>query len=117
MTDMIELQISAAGVHGIPAGKPLSERLAFAFRYVREHERDVFWMHGRTVRDDDLFRTAIAAVLIDGSDADRDIIEKSMRPLKMLNAAASGVPVDWTAFTLDDDVLPLMKIFQESQKP
>lgn len=112
--DMMELQIAAAPVRDrIPADKSLTERLLFSMRYVRAHERDLFWMSYK-VNDDIKFRTALAAVMLAGSEEDRNIITQSMKPLRMLNAAMQGIPVDFDAMPSGDDMLPLMKLWHES---
>ncbi len=81
-------------------------------RYVREHERDVFWM--TPVLDDDFrFRTALAAVMLNGTENDREVITKSLLPLKMLSAAASGIPVDFSQMEVEN-LLPLMKLWHDS---
>ena len=113
--DMLTLQMAAAPVRDrIPADKPLAERLTFAMKYVRAHERDVFWMQGSTT-DDTKFRTALAAVMLAGSEDDRDVIARSMKPLQMLDAAMRGIPVDFGAMPTGDDLLPLMKLWHESE--
>lgn len=116
--DVMELQIAAAPVRDrIPADKPLTERLQFAMRYVREHERTLFWMSAEA-NDDMQFRTALAAVMLAGDDEDRSAIERSMKPLRMLSAAMSGVPVDFGSMLEDaDKLLPLMKLWHESKAP
>lgn len=116
--DMMELQIAAAPVRDrIPADKTLTERLTFAMRYVREHERDLFWMSANA-NDDMQFRTALAAVMLAGNDEDRGAIERSMKPLRMLSAAMSGIPVDLGSLLDDaDELLPLMKLWHESKAP
>jgi hypothetical protein len=113
-TDMLEIQIAMTGVHGIPADKPLPERLAYAMRYVREHEDDLFFM-SHAVNDDLMMRTALAAVMVAGDEADKDIIARSLQPLKMLSAAMQGIPVDFSAMGMSDDLVPLMKIWNESK--
>lgn len=117
IADMMEIQIAATVVKNrIPADKPLVDRLDFAMRYAREHERDVFFMSGR-ITDDLMFRTALAAVMLAGDENDRDIITRSMQPLRMLSAAMSGVPVDFSQMDDSADLLPLMKMFHESAEP
>ena len=112
--DLMEIQIAASPVcDKIPADKPLAERIAFAMRYVREHEGDLFWM-SYDANDDLKMRTALAAVMLAGNEADREAIAKGMQPLKMLSAAMSGIPVDFSALESLGDVLPLLKIWKES---
>lgn len=99
----------------IPSGIPLIERLKFAMRYVREHTQDLFWMNNRP-SDDIKFRTALAAVMVDGSDEDQGVIERSLLPVHMLGAALNGIPVDFSKMPLDTDLLPLMRLWQESEE-
>lgn len=116
-TDMLELQIAAAPVcDAIPKDKTLLERLQFAMRYVREHSDSLFWMTGRAT-DDTKFRTALAGVMLAGNDEDRDAIEHSMKPLKMLSAMMQGIPVDIARLEDYADAIPLMKMWHESEKP
>lgn len=109
----LELKIAAKSVQNIPKDAPLSDRIKYAMRYVRDHERDVFWMSAG-VNDDAMFRTALAAVMLAGSEEDRDIINRSMQPLRMLSAAMSGAPVDFGAMQVAEDLLPLMKLWRET---
>lgn len=110
---LMEMQISIAPMRGlIPADKPLEERLAFAMDYVRKHERDLFWM-SYSVNDDMMFRSAIAAVMIDGSEEDKLSIQRSMKPLQMLAAAANGIPVDFE-FMDTENLIPLLKLWHAS---
>mgnify|MGYP001580350807 CR=1 FL=1 len=114
--DTIALQIAVSTMRDeIPADKSLTERVQFAMRYVRQNEHDLFWMVGKA--DDDLrLRTALAAVMVKCSEKDKDIIERSIKPLKMLSAAAQGIPVDFSAMEITDDLLPLIKLWHESEK-
>lgn len=112
---MMELRIAATPViKRIPADKPLPERVQFAMDYVRKHKHDLFWMSAKP-DDDMMFRTALAAVMLAGNDEDRDVIARSMQPLKMLSAALSGVPVDFGAMPTDEDLLPLMKFWRDGE--
>lgn len=113
------LQIAAQSVRDIPKDKPLTERLDYAMRYVRAHRDEVFWME-TSVDGDMMFRTSLAAVMLAGDEADRDLITRSMLPLRMLTAAMSGVPVDFGVLTMGDaleKLLPLMKLWMDSEKP
>jgi hypothetical protein len=108
------LQIAAASMRDqIPADKSLTERLQFAMRYVRRHGDSLFWMEGR-VNDDDRLRTALAAVMLAGSEEDKDAITRSLKPLQALSAAMSGIPVDFDAMGWDDDLIPLVGLWHES---
>jgi hypothetical protein len=112
---MLEIQIAAGPVRDqIPADKPLAERVAFAMRYVREHESDLFWM-SYDANDDLKMQTALAAVMLAGNEEDREAIGRAMKPLKMLSAAMSGIPVDFTSLEDYADVLPLLKMWKESE--
>ena len=112
--DLMELQIAASPVvDRIPKDKPLTERVAFAMRYVREHERDLFWL-SYDANDDLKMRTALAAVMLAGNEEDKDAITRAMKPLRMLSAAMSGIPVDFAALEDSADILPLIKMWQES---
>ena len=113
--DLLGLQIAASPVRDkIPKDQPLRERVLFAMRYVRSHEDELFWMTGRAT-DDIKFRTSLGAVMLAGNETDREIITNSMMPLKMLSAAASGVPVDFAALEEDDSRLPLLGMWHESK--
>ena len=113
--DLMELQIAASPVvDQIPKDKQLAERVAFAMRYVREHERDLFWM-SYDANDDLKMRTALAAVMLAGNEEDKDAITRAMKPLRMLSAAMSGIPVDFAALEGTEDVLPLIKMWHDSQ--
>lgn len=113
--EMLELQLAVAPVRAaIPADKTLTERLQFAMRYVRDHERDLFWMSARTT-DDTKFRTALAAVMLAGSEEDKSVIERSMKPMRMLSAVMQGIPVDFGDIPADEDLLPLIKLWHESE--
>lgn len=112
--DMMEIQIAAAPVvDQIPKDKPLAERVDFAMRYVRKHERDLFWM-SYDANDDLKMRTALAAVMLAGNEDDREAITRAMKPLQMLNAAMSGIPVDLSSLEDYADVLPLIKMWKDS---
>ena len=112
--DLMQVQIAAAPVQiQIPKDMPLKERVEFAMRYVLEHD-DLFFMSAR-VDDGMKFRTALVAVMLAGDEADREVITRSMKPLKMLSAAMEGVPVDWTAFEMTEDMLPLMLMFNAAK--
>jgi hypothetical protein len=100
----------------IPPDCSLKDRLLFAMRYVREHERDLFWMVGNA--DDDMkLKTALAAVYQAGDENDQDIIARSVKPLKLLSLAAEGIPIDFSGIELSDDLLPLVGLWHESAEP
>lgn len=98
----------------LPGDLSLEERLSFAMKYARNNEHDLFWMFGSTT-DDLKLRTAIAAVMIGGTDEENDLITESLKPLKMLSAAMEGVPVDFSALDdMADNIIPIMKLWNES---
>lgn len=109
------LQLALAQVRGrSPKDKSLEERLTVAMKFVRENVHQVFWMCSEA--DEDFqFRTAVAAVMLDGSQDDRDRIERSLRTLRTLNAMLEGVPVDLDRVDKDAG-LPLLKLWQNSVK-
>jgi len=81
-------------------------------RYVRRHEGAVFFMSPRV--DDDLrIRAALGGVMLAGSDDDRAIIERSLRPLRALAAMMAGVPVDFAALDTEG-IVPIAALWRES---
>ncbi len=94
----------------------LVERIDFAMRYVRGNQRDLFFMSG-SVTDDMMFRTALAAVMVAGSEDDKDRIERSLKPVNALNAAFAGVAIDPAGLMPPDDFIPLLKMWHDSAKP
>lgn len=114
----LEIYIPGSSIRdAIPMDKPLTERLLFAMRYVREHKDDLFWMVVKA--DDDLMmRAAIAAVLMAGNEQDKDIITRSLKPLKALAAMLSGVPVDIERVLAEagGNIIPLAKLWHESEQ-
>jgi hypothetical protein len=112
----VELAIAVTAMRNvIPADKSLEDRIAFAFRYAREHEASIFWMSHR-VTDDLLFKTALGAVMEAATEDEREQITHSLKPLKALSALLSGVPVDLSAVDMEN-LLPLRKLFDESKSP
>lgn len=111
----ISLNIACSQIKAhVPADKTLTERLLFAMRHARTS--DLFFMEGH-VTDDDRFRAALGGVLLAGSEEDRDLITRSLKPLRALSALMDGVPVDFRAFEIDDDIIPLRKLWRESETP
>lgn len=114
---IVELQIGATAMRSaIPTEAPLAERVEFAMRYAREHQDEVFFMSSH-IDDDLMMRTALAAVMVTSDENDRDLITRSMQPLRMLSALLSGVPVDVAAIEMTDDLLPLLKLWHASKEP
>jgi hypothetical protein len=113
----IEMQIAVTQMRDwIPDCKPLKERMEIAFAYIREHKRDVMWMTGNA-SEDDMFRVAVAAVMVKCNEEERDIVERSLKPLRMLSAMCAGIPVDLSSFPIPDDLLPLQAMWVESLPP
>lgn len=108
----INLTIAVSAMKGrIPMDESLENRLKYAMKYVREHKSDIFFM---TVADDDLMlRAAIAAVMVTGSEEEQDLITRSLAPLKALAAATQGIPVNFGAIDFSDDLIPIMKIWND----
>lgn len=112
----MELQLAVAAIRpSIPKDKPLAERVAAALRYARENESSVFWMSHR-VTDDLILRSALAAVMVEGDDDDKEMITRSLQPMKMLAAAMQGIPVDFSQLDTDN-ILPLVQMLNDSKKP
>ena len=113
----IEMQIAVKQMRDwIPDCKPLKERLEIAFAYIQEHKRDVMWMTGNA-SEDDMFRVAVAAVMVKCNEEERGIIDRSLKPLQMLSAMCAGIPVDWSSLPSDGDLLPLQRMWVESSTP
>ena len=114
--DLTELAIAAMPIRDlVPKDKPLVERIKFAMSYIRKHKDEVFWMSYQ-VNDDKQIRTALAAVMMAGSDEDRILIKRSIKPLQMLSAAIQGIPVNFGAMETSEDLIPLIKLWHESEK-
>lgn len=111
----VGLQIAVTLIRdALPGDLSLKERLSFAMRYARENEHDLFWMFGSTT-DDTKLRTAIAAVMVGGTDEEKELITESLKPLKMLEAAMNGVPVDFGALdNMPDNLIPIIELWHES---
>lgn len=121
MSDMMELQIAAMSMRDkVPKDGPLPDRIRAAMVAVRTApEGDVFWMSSRAPNDDTKFRTALAAVMLSGSEDDRRVITNSMKPLQALSAAMTGLPIDLERVleSAQADDIPLMKLWHETAKP
>ena len=95
--------------------KSLEDRFRHIMKYVREHQNNLFFM--ASVIDDDLmFRASVAAVMVTANDEDKERIEQGVQCIKALSALVSGIPVDVSAGVGEnpDEILPLMKWWQES---
>lgn len=115
MDNMMEITLAVSSMKGqIPKERPLKERLAFAMNYVVKNERDLFWMSYK-VDDDLLLKTALAAVMTEATESEKDIIARSLAPLKAFSAAITGVQVDFSALALTDDLLPLLGMFKDAK--
>src|SRR5580698_6807423 len=113
-SDNLELTLAASAIKGnIPKDGPLADRVLAAMKCVRSHEHDIFWMC-HSVNDDLRIRAALAGVLVEGNEQDRDVITRSLRPLRMLAAATQGIPVDFSQMETSDDLVPIIKLWHES---
>jgi len=110
------IMLAVSAMRGkLPKEGAVDERLEFAMRYVRQNERNLFWM-STTVSDDLMLRTAIAAVLESALYEEHDLIMRSLRPLQMLSAAQAGVPVDWKQLDISPDLVPVLKIWHRAKE-
>jgi hypothetical protein len=113
MMNETELMIAVSGFSNlIPKDEPLKARLDWAMKHVRKHQRDIFWM-SYEINDDAMFRTALAGVMVGASEDEKALITKSVKPLKALNAAISGVPVDFSGLDMEG-ILPLMEMWRDT---
>lgn len=111
MSDMTLYLIAAAPIRDrLPEGT-LEERIRFAMNYAQRND-DLFFMGGGD--DDGRFRTALAAVLQKCSDEEKVTIDRSLMPLKMLSAAMSGIPIDFSHLEMER-IVPLMKWWHEER--
>lgn len=98
-------------------GEPdIIERLKKAMKPCRNH-----WME---TNEQNQFRSALAAAMLESNEADKDRIGRSSRALNklsaMLGALQQGVPVDIEAMAAeprDEDLLPLMDLWREPTMP
>lgn len=115
----IFITLAITSMQAVGVVKPeqtLEERLRACMAYVRDKKNhaNLFYM-APEVTNELMFRTGLAAIMVSANEEDKEEIKRSIKPLQMLNAATSGVPVDWSAVLEDDrPVLPLMKIFHEA---
>lgn len=113
--NLIEIQIAAAALREhIPKGAPLRARIEAAMRFVLAHGEEIFWL-SPSVDDDLRFKTAVAAVMIAGDAEDREILDRSLKPLRYLSSMLSGVVVNTDAFadSITEDLIPLLLIWHD----
>jgi hypothetical protein len=96
----------------VPKDKPLEQRINWAMNHVRENQRDIFWM-SHSISDGAMFQTALAAVMFSASEEEKSLITKSVMPLRALDAAMSGIPVDFGDVDTEG-ILPLMKMWRQA---
>lgn len=87
------------------AGKPLEDRLRIAMRKIIG-----YWC---VTDEDKQFRAAIGAVLCEADDEEKIRIEEELDTLKVLNAAISGVPVNFDAVRISENPIGLVKLWRE----
>lgn len=112
MSNQVELMIVATEAKAKLKGiTDLEERLLAAMRASKDH-----WM----VLDKEVqLRGAIAVLMIledEGNDEDRDRINEELRALQTLNAAASGISVDFSALGALKNPVGLIRLWEAVQK-
>jgi hypothetical protein len=83
----------------------LEEKLRAAMELTKDH-----WM---AVDENERFQAAVGAVLCDASQEDKARIQAELQPLKMLGAAAQGIPVDFSQMVVPENPIGLMKLWHE----
>ena len=83
----------------------LEGRLRAAMAATKDH-----WM---VTGEDDRFRSAVAGALLLSNEDDKDRIKREMDQLRTLNAAISGVPVNFDAIKPLENPVGLMKMWRE----
>ena len=114
--DIEKTYITIAGLHletVLPKDLSLEDRLSFAMRYVREKSAELFWMCGKA-SDDLKLQTALFAVMVSGTKEEKELLEASMKPLKMLAAVVNGLPVNMDTSEYSDNLIPIIKLWFES---
>jgi hypothetical protein len=114
MNDAV-LAIAASDARSACKGEPdIMERIRKAMKACKNH-----WME---TNENNQFRAAVAAAILESSGDEKDRIERSAKSLNkvgaMLNALRAGVPVDIEAMACDDnfdDMIQLMKIWNETK--
>lgn len=110
--NLLEMQMAVGPIQAaLPKDETLENRIKFAMQYVRKNDSNLFWMS--VPSENTLLQAALAAVMLGGSEEDKDLVQRSTLPLRMLNAAMSGIPVDFGEIELEG-ILPLMKWWHES---
>lgn len=89
----------------------IQKRIEKAMKATRNH-----WME---TNEQNQFKAAVAAAMLESDDADKDRIKRSFDALSqfsaMIGALQAGVPVDLEAMVeqkKDDDLLPLMPMWR-----
>ena len=85
----------------------LTERVKVAMRAAKDH-----WMK---TNEEEQFKGALVAAMNVSTEEEKDIITRSLQPMKVLSAMMSGVPVNFEALEgMDtDDLIPLQKLWHE----
>lgn len=83
----------------------LTERIKVAMRHAKDH-----WME---TNEEEQFKGALVAAMDVSTEDEKDLITRSLQPMKILAAMMSGVPVDFEAVEMQDDLLSLQKFWHE----
>lgn len=71
----------------VDSGQPLKERLKIAMRSALHH-----WL---ITNEEDQFKTAVGAVMVEATEEERELIEVELKFLQALSAASRGIPVNF----------------------
>ena len=92
-------------------GMDIRELARITFKASRTEEAG--WL---MANDGDRFRVGCAVIYTLASEEDKERIEREIKMLSALGAAIQGVPVDFSRFEDDPDVIGLMAIYKETGK-
>ena len=94
-------------VAALPAETTLEDKLTAAMRDARHH-----WM---VTNEDEQFRAAVGAVMLNSDDDTRRRIEKEMLALRTLGTAMDGVPVDFSSVEVPEDPIGLLALWKDTK--
>ncbi len=105
------LAIACQDVAGqVPKDGTLEARLKAAMQLTK----DGHWLLSS---EDENFRCAVGAVMLNASPDERERIEADLRGLKALSAMISGVPVDLSRIEVPENPLGMMAMWREIKRP